>query len=385
MSKFSKAFAEERKDSEITLVTEAIIADIKEGKSLKYDSLSLRDIAESTLGYKGCAILRDANMRKVSEAVAPVRLSAFSRITNEIVSQAGIEGFQSPDFIGDQLTTAENSNDDNGRLIGIEPMDDEAMEVREGHEYPSAQLSEDFLTVPTSKKVGLRIGLTKEAVFFDKTGQLIQRAKEIAGRVGLAKEKRTLRIVLGIDNSYNRKDVSRNTYVASADPRINSFTGRTLDDWTAIEDAEQSFADYVDDRTTGEPVDIGATMLIVPQDLKTSGSRIMNTLEVRTINGAQEMITKNPISVGGMISSAWIRWMLVNEGGIAIADARKYWYYGNPKKAFTYRTIFPFSMIEAGQSHDAYFDSDIVNQWRAMERGVAYVAAPWYMQKNIGA
>jgi hypothetical protein len=45
------------------------------------------------------------------------------------------------------------------------------------------------------------------------------------------------------------------------------------------------------------------------------------------------------------------------------------WFYGSPKKAFFYAVNFPFNTLQApSNSHDE-FHRDIVNQFRADERG----------------
>jgi hypothetical protein len=80
-----------------------------------------------------------------------------------------------------------------------------------------------------------------------------------------------------------------------------------------------------------------------------------------------------------VISSPWISKLLV-AGGSTAANAAKYWYLGQFKKAFKYRTLFPFQ-VKAAQHDKDDFERDVIAQFRADERGVPRVVAPWYAAK----
>jgi hypothetical protein len=382
--------------SDIKAVAETIREDIRDGKlSLtesadgKAKQVSLRNLAEATLGADVVATIMNPSygngglVESLREAVDPVRLSAFSNITGELILRVGTESFKSPELIGDKLVTAETDNQDNVREVGLDPIDDDAMEVAEGEEYKSVKFGENYLDRPSSKKRGLRIALTKEMVFFDKTGQLAKMAAGVGERLGINKEKRILRVVLGIDNPFSRNGVARNTYVASADPRINKLASNELVDWTDVENIEQLFAAYEDDRENGdggEPISvIPDTMIVMPAKLHTA-RRILNATEVE--HSANSIVTRsaNPVKGMTLLSNQWVYWMLTNarHGNIAAAQAKKYTFVGQPKKAFVYTTLFPFSMVQSSGGAEE-FDRDVVAQWKASERGVAWVRSPWHM------
>lgn len=389
MRTFHKAF-KGRTDGEIRTLADTISKDIETG-ALKLPDISIRNLMESACGAEEVAVALATNsdsgmVRHLNDAVSPVRLSAFSNITNALVQRAGYEAYTAPEFIGDKLVTEETDNEDNVQVNGLAEIDDEAMEVPEGGEIPSVKFGEDFIAVPGSKKRGMRVGLTREMIAFDKTGKLIQHSQTIGRRVGFSKEVRILSVVLGLTNTFVRNGIARNTYVTATDPRINSFTGRTLVDYTDIELAEQGFNDYVDDRTVGEPIAVMPDTLLVPKELEWTAARIKNATEVRSINGTETTIGAN-LAAGkfGIMSSPYLKWVLVKKGGVSNADAIKTWHYGAPKRAFRYRTIFAFKMEQASAMHDDNFDREVTMQWKATERGVAYVWAPWYMQKNVGA
>lgn len=383
---FKKAFSALKTDGEIKEMTAKFTEAIKESDApMDSKEFSIREMAEATLGADAVAAMGRAHEAGVGEslreAVSPVKLSAFTNITGALLLKAGLESYNSPDHIGSQLVTEESTNEDNERITGVAEIDDDALVVPEDTEYPTMKFGEDYIDVPKSQKRGARIGLTREMIFFDRTGKVIELAKKVGERVATNKEIRILRTVLGVDNTFSRKGVSRNTYVAAADPRINKVASSELLDYSQIEAAEQIFNAYVDDRTTGEPIDVRPDTLLCCKYKEWTAARIAEAREIRIATNTAATQTYGPNPAAGkfkVVTSPWIQWVLVNKGGMTATNARNHWYYGNSKRAFGYRTLFPFAFV-AASSHDAEFDRDVVMQWKASERGVPYVKAPWHM------
>jgi hypothetical protein len=127
-------------------------------------------------------------------------------------------------------------------------------------------------------------------------------------------------------------------------------------------------------------------MIVSPYKINTA-KRILNATEVReaTNTGNRVTISGNPISAMSILSSVWLDWLLVNEGGQTATNAADYWHIGDPKTAFRYRTLFPLSVRAKGPNSDDDFDRDVVMQFRADERGGAYIRAPWYVAQLYNA
>ena len=68
--------------------------------------------------------------------------------------------------------------------------------------YPSVGLSEDYIETPSTTKHGFIVPVTREAIFFDRTHLILQRAAEVGEVLGLNKEKRLLDLVIGAANNY---------------------------------------------------------------------------------------------------------------------------------------------------------------------------------------
>jgi len=387
-------FESAKTEAEMLERADVVINSIKSGE-LKVSELSIRDIAEATLGQAGMRALAKNSTQSgfciddMKEAVAPVNLSMFSNITGQLIYQGVYDAYTAPEYIGDQLVTAEASREDNTRVPGLAPIDDDALVVEEGAEYPDVKFGEDYIDIPQSKKRGLKIGITREAVFFDRTGQVLEQARTVGERLGLNKEKRILRTVLGLDNTFKRKGVAANTYLTTG-PRINDITN-ALADYTDLDAVYDAFNAMTDDRTVPEPIVVTAKIMLVAQALQFVARNIIKATDIAVTptvtNGASRM--PNPYSgVVTPISSPWIQNLLtgasVNAQTNSAAEAATFWYMGDFKRAFRYRTLFPMQVLAAQHDKDA-FERDVVAQFRADERGVAYVWAPWYVVRNHGA
>lgn len=368
---------------------------IKEGK-IKVKDLSIFDVARATLGDSTMMKLQGMDAENVAvglrESVDPVNLTQFSDITQLMVLEGAMEAYQSPDYIGDKLVKAESSRRDVIRKPGLALIDDDALVVPEGEEYPTVKFGQDFQDLPQSQKRGLKIGVTREAIFFDETGDILSRAAGIGERIGTNKEKRILRTFLGLTNNYNRNGVARNTYVSAADPRINKISGNPLSDWHSVDNASQLFTGMTDDRTrnvVGEPIQVTPDTLVVSKYKLLTAMQIMQATMVRKATNAavDQTYSANPLNMLPLapLTSVWLDWLLVNEGGVSVANAKEYWTIGQPKKAFTYRTLFPFQMLTAPANATDEFERDVLVQYRGSERGVCYVEAPWYVVQSINA
>ena len=129
--------------------------------------------------------------------------------------------------------------------------------------YPSLGFGEDYIDTPQTTKRGFIVPVTKEAVFFDRTHLILQRAAEVGEVLGLNKEKRLLDLLIGATNNYTWKGtrlqhLQRRGHGRRPGRQLGQPDRPTeLVDWTDVDAAEQLFADILDPNT-GEPVLIQA-------------------------------------------------------------------------------------------------------------------------------
>jgi hypothetical protein len=70
--------------------------------------------------------------------------------------------------------------------------------------------------------------------------------------------------------------------------------------------------------------------------------------------------------------------------GVASADAKKWWFIGDFRKAFAYMENWPITVTQAPLGSEADFNNDVVLRFKASERGAAAVLNPRYVVKCTG-
>ena len=146
-------------------------------------------------------------------------VTAFSNITGQMVQSKILEAYTQEAFVLSKLVDTIPTRLDGERIPGIGRISDEVAEVRPGMPYPSLGFAEDYIETPQTTKRGFIVPVTKEAIFFDRTHLILQRAAEVGEVLGLNKEKRLLDLLIGATNNYKWKGANYNTY-------SNAGTGR---------------------------------------------------------------------------------------------------------------------------------------------------------------
>jgi len=358
---------------------------------LTVQEFSLRELAEAFLGEAWVRSLHiaEAGGLELLEAGDAVDVTAYSNITGQLAYSAILQGYRMVGFIGESLVRTIPTRLSGEKIPGIGKLTDDAESIGDGMPYPNVgNAPEDYIETPSTTKRGLIVPITKEAIFFDRTGLLIDRCNKVGERLGLNKEKRILDVVLGITNNYKWRGTEYDTYQA-ATPWINTAGSVELVDWTDVEAAELLFTDMTDP-DTGEPILIGGrTLLCMPAKLFTA-KRILNATEVEhgdVTDGANVPLTRGANPVGDMgiklVTSPIAQARLV-AASVAAATAKKYWYYGDFPKAFAYMENWPITVVQAPQNSEAEFTQDIVLRFKASERGVCAVWDPRYVLKLTG-
>jgi hypothetical protein len=251
--------------------------------------------------------------------------------------------------------------------------------------FENVGFGEDYIETPETTKRGLIVPITREAVFFDRTGLILTRAAEVGEALGLNREKRIADVVIGSVNNYKRNGTALNTYLASGS-WINVRASNELLDWTDIDHAEQLWADMTDPNT-GDPILVGGKSLVVMPAKRHSAFRILNATEVSETTGtATTTAAANP--VGGAQYRAFASVIaykrIQSELGETADDAKKWWFLGDFQKAFAYMENWPITVTQAPPNSEAEFAQDIVFRFKASERGAAAVLDPRHVIKSTG-
>jgi hypothetical protein len=152
-----------------------------------------------------------------------------------------------------------------------------------------------------------------------------------------------------------------------------------------VDAAEQLFADILDP-STGEPVLIQATTVLVTPAYRHAANRIFSATEISyaPAHGATTTVAANPLGNYAVIESR-LAYRRIVAAGHAAADAKKWWFIGDFRKAFAYMENWPITVAQSPAGGEAEFNQDIVVRFKASERGAAAVINPRYVVKSTGA
>jgi len=357
---------------------------------LKAEDFSLRDLAEGLIpdGHEWVRGLdpRSAGGVSLLESSEGVDATAFLNVAGQVIYSKILDAYRNEAFVVSKLVDTIPTRLDGEIIPGVGRVSDDVTEIHPGMPYPNLGFGEDYIETPSTTKHGLIVPVTKEAIFFDRTNLVLARAGEVGEILGLNKEKRLVDLVVGATNNYKQNGTAYDTYYEAADNQAwtNELAGNELVDWTDVDAAEQLFADILDP-TTGEPVLVQATTVLVMPAYRHAAHRVFNAAEISyTGSGAETTTTAaNPLGNYTVVESR-LAYRRIIASGVAAADAKKWWFVGELRKAFAYMENWPITVTQSPLGSEADFNQDIVVRFKASERGAAAVINPRFAVKCTG-
>lgn len=355
-------------------------------KGISPDAFSIQEVFRAFCGDDALHLL---NPRKAANVVhglmesesAAVGFTAFLETNGQIVFSKIMDAYNKPDFVAHSLVEVIQTRFNGEKIPSVENMGGDDFEVPEGSEYPHIGFGEAFIETPATTKRGRIVALTRETVFFDKTGMYMRHAGKVGEWLAQERDKRILDVIIGATNNYKRNGVSTDTYQTAA-PWINSQSN-PLNDWTDVDESWDLLTEMTDP-DTGDPIDIGAAeTILVPSQQRFTAARILNATEVRSVVSGVETISQNPLTGQGLRlvhSTPLYHRLLAN--GVSAANAKQYWFHGNFMKAFAYMENWPLTVVQAPPNSEAEFTQDILHRVKASERGVAVAMEPRNVIRN---
>ncbi|GAG49040.1 unnamed protein product, partial [marine sediment metagenome] len=236
---------------------------------------------------------------------------------------------------------------------------DVALPINPGMPYQNVGFGEEYQDLPSGQKYGRIVPITKETIFFDRTGLILNRAAKVGEALAYRKEREIWEAILGVTNNYNYNGTAYRTYlpgpVTAAAPWANIMSWQ-FNDWRDIDRGETLFDNMVDP-VTGQPVIIGGrTILVMPSEYA-NGLRVMGAMEVRHTVGAVVTVSPNPLKSYNLIDmGAFARQIAgaTNDFG----DPDEVWGIGNYKRTFTYRENWPVQVLTAPPNSHLEFTQD---------------------------
>lgn len=306
----------------------------------------------------------------------------FVNISGPIVFSATMKGFVEADGgVFEKLCTVIPTKFSGEKIPGISMPAADGYEIAEGAEYDQGTLIEDWIETPVTTKKGQILLLTKEAIFFDRTAQLIQQAQAVGKRLATKRLKAMLRVVLGIVNPFKWKGTAYSTYQGTT-PWVNRVASgaSALVDWTDINELMLVMARN-NDPNTGEPIEPMLRDILVAPALAATAKRILNATEIRTGDGASQtaqVVSSNPVAgmITNIIVSQQMEKLLDVEGSMTVAEAAASYIVGDFKRAFAYMENWPITPETLAAGSSLGFMRDVVAGFKASERGIPAVMEP---------
>jgi hypothetical protein len=336
---------------------ERFMTDFQE--SLKQDAgdlagrWSLRQLFEQFVpdGREAANMLRPSSAGgfQIQESAELVDTSQFANIIGQIMYTATLNGFNQPGLIGDQLVEVIQTQFSGERIPGVGRLGDDLDVVNEGQDYPNAVLGEEYVDTPETIKRGLILNVTREAIYFDRTGVLMSECGRVGERVAVNREKRILDVVTGISTVYRR-----NGSAAVATYQADNTSTNSLADWTSIDTVAQKF-NALTDPITGEPISIDINTIIAATMTRQATNTGNNQTYVNgnSVNGSMRVLTGQYVKQRTNSDSTW--------------------FAGAPREAFVYMQNWPLTVTQSDENSEVGFTRDIVARFKASERGAAGV------------
>ena len=330
-------------------------------------------------------------LARIKEAGDGVDSTSFSNITGQIVYNAILQKYNSPARIATNLVPTIQTELSGEKIAGMQSLADQGdnLIVGEGDPYPHYAFGEDYIETPETVKRGEIVNVTLEAVFFDRTNEVLRAAQNVGEAMAINKEKRIMDLILGVTNNYKQVGTAYDTFrtTDSADGILpaNYLTDNELIDYTNI-DAVQQLFNGMTDPYTGEPILIEAMTILCAQAKQTQLWQALNSTETQynsTGTGTIRTVSNAPTNLTAYtpVTSPYVQHRLVASGK-STDVANKTWITGDFSKAYAYMENWGITTSQKGTDSALAFNQDIVHQFKVSERGAAAVMNPRYVVKS---
>lgn len=398
---------------------------VLESQVITPDSVSLRGLATAVFGDCGAESL-DSQLQQQAPTIGALHgdvleagndivpgnfhnITAYNETVAGLLEAKILEAYNSPEFISSMLTQNIPSNKVQEKFIGISTPADTAQERKPGQSHSRAALTERYVTTPITQNRANAIDVTREAVMFDQTRQVLQHAELVSKTLALRKEYLVLDTVLGVTNTYTYGGTTYYTYVASGGNWVNVINN-DLTDWTSLDQVWLMFSQMTD-QETGQPIAIDARdLLVMPANLHLM-EKILTDTGVEQAEGTNRTIIgigKNPAAGrwNSPMYSPYAYKRMVDtasddnnmSAGLCsrISDQNSYswgasdratyggsiWYAGAFKKAFCYVENLPLTIVRAAPTSYEMADRGLVFSMFCDEMGIPGILDPRYVIRS---
>lgn len=384
---------------------------------VKPSEFSLRALAEALVGEEWVESLGPGSMsrqyrmlealqaqhaepdpRRLFEAGPGVDVSAFLNINAYSLAVGGLiqaqilEKYQNPAFVVRGLFETRTTKLNGEKLIGTSAIGDASKRRKESQQHPRAGFGERWVQTPETYESALAVEVTRESVFFDLTGQVLDTAAAVGEEIGYREEIDCIDVLAGISNTYSYKGTSYNTY-QTATPWINDQV-KALATVSDVNDSLQ-LLNNMNDPETGKRILVDATEIVTVPSVLLVAENVLHSTEYERRADSLTQITKaaNPfLNRFKVVTTPLLHQRHTDAtaavspdrpGGLGLSEANsKRWYHGNLKKGFAFMQNWPLTVSQASPQEYEMLDRGIIAAYFANMRGTPAVKDPRFVVRN---
>lgn len=352
---------------------------------LRPEDFSIRELWEAMVGPVESTLAQAMASSRPGFHSTPLveaqQSTAFSIVTGNIIAAQIQQAYDDHPGVLDQLVERYGSSQRTERFAGFQSFGG-IETVPEGKPYPETGFFDKGVEGPEPDKRGVAITLTDETVLYDKTGQVLGKARDIGRGMKKDREKHGIHAIEDLSATYycffplvDGVPTRTALYRAAAagaewyNKTVNSAS-ITLQDWTDIDEAAALFGAMTDE--AGEPIYVEGSVLLVPRALVATALRIIGATSLETTPAFTAGTHTQYTTVTPNIVQA-----LANVGGMPKPVTSPYmssattWYFGDPKSQFVEQEIWPVQTVELPPDQR----KDILTGFRARRKSRVYARA----------
>jgi hypothetical protein len=373
------------------LAADLVQESVKEKKFNSRLDFDNRQAAEAAFGI-GWGLQLDrickmnASGRLVAESIDGTDPSAFISTLSSIYTAEVQRGYDLAKSSVDDLFFQYPTPDRLGEItVNMELMPTEkAREVAPGQPYPQTDFNGYNVTIPKPVKGGLIAYVLLEHMTEGQTADRLDAAFRVGEQVALQEKEDKLSVLLGITNPYRQNGSALTTYLTSGS-WVNA-----LDDFNQVNgpeefDRAERLFDAMVDPITGQIINVGENVNIyVPRSNLIRTRKNVSATELWTESGATPNLTvvsSNPVQGLTAPNADRMARKLLIDSGVSSAITDTYVIYGDFQRAFGYRIVRPFEVMEMDteMASEVGFRQDIIYACKARKWAKAFVRNPRYV------
>jgi len=329
--------------------------------------------------------------RRVQEAGGAGTSDAFLNITQQFAYSKILDAYDIPSRVFLNKIPTRQSKFKFERVPGISHIGDENIVVGETEAYPEVGVTEDWIDTPETRKRGMVARATREVIFFDQTGQYLDRLGRIGEWLGVNDEKRAIAAIVdaGESTTYGQYQYRWRNYgpvnTYGLNSGYHSWTnlqgGNALVTYANVQAAWQLLVQILDPYT-GEPQNVTMKHICVPPALAFAVPFALKGMVKKTAPGYAT--SGNPVSTeinnptGDIIGNLEI---LSTQLFRSISGSDASWFVGDISASFEQIENWPLTVTTLGGQSQMDFDFDVMFQTKVSKRSTFNTVAPRKMVK----